>query len=641
MTRAKTAIPQFLVFFASIGCVMGQTQIPQFSLPTYYPVSGTGSLGPFVFTGTADFNGDGLTDIITFAPGSTNVSVLLGEGSGKFGDHLDSYVGAQGGYAPSAVIADFNGDGKLDLAVTSVSGVRVLAGDGTGHFTLIATPNNTSCAQEVAGGDLNRDGKIDLVVDCPLGSTVSVFLGRGDGTFTSPTQFDKGLTSETEAVRSLIVADFNNDGVPDVIVTAGTVPSVGSITGQISLLLGTGNGALSSPNVVRSQMFVEFLVAADVNRDGNMDLVYDYLDATGEHIDVQLGDGTGSFKAPARVLSTDGTGQLRVADIDGDGFPDIAVQGILTTSPTIQSWAVLLGLGDGSFVSALTVGVQGACTQPCRYPSQDFNLEDVNGDRKADLLFGGSGTLAVALNITGSAPALAAVSNAASNLSGSISPGEIVVIFGTGLGPTKLTAASVGSDGLFDPQLAGTTVQFNGTPSPMIYTSATQVAAVVPYSISGSAAQVTVTYQGQTSSALSVPVASSAPGVFTLNSTGTGQAAVVNQDGSINTAATTAKIGDIISAFVTGEGQTSPSGVDGKPATVPYPQPILPVSVAIGGQKISHLEYAGGAPGEVAGVMQINVQIPMGIQPGTAVPITVQVGNVSTQTGVTIAVAGN
>jgi uncharacterized protein (TIGR03437 family) len=122
-----------------------------------------------------------------------------------------------------------------------------------------------------------------------------------------------------------------------------------------------------------------------------------------------------------------------------------------------------------------------------------------------------------------------------------------------------------------------------------------------------------------------------------LDSTGKGQAAAVNQDGSINTASTPAKVGDVVSLYATGEGQTTPSGVDGKPAAVPLPQPSLPVSVTIGGQTVKP-QYAGGAPGEVAGVMQINVQIPSGIQAGNAVPVVVQVGSVSSQPGVTIAV---
>ena len=233
---------------------------------------------------------------------------------------------------------------------------------------------------------------------------------------------------------------------------------------------------------------------------------------------------------------------------------------------------------------------------------------------------------------------ISSVTNAASNLPGSISPGEIVVLYGSGLGPNLLAKATVGSNGLYPTQLAGTSVQINGVPAPMIYAWATQVAGVVPYGITGTTAQVTVTYQGQTTAAFSVPVASSAPGLFSLDSTGTGQAAAINQDGfTVNTAANPAKVGDVISLYATGEGQTAPPGVDGKPAGVPLPQPNLPVTVTIGGQTVRP-QYAGGGPGEVAGVMQINVQIPSGIQTGNSVPVVVQVGSVPSQPGVTIAV---
>jgi uncharacterized protein (TIGR03437 family) len=234
-----------------------------------------------------------------------------------------------------------------------------------------------------------------------------------------------------------------------------------------------------------------------------------------------------------------------------------------------------------------------------------------------------------------------AVNNAASNLSGAISPGEIVTITGLGLGPSPLVSAHVGSDGLYDAALAGTSVQFNGIAAPMIYTSATQVATIVPYEVTGTSVQVTVTYQGQMSAATTVAVASSAPALFTLSSTGQGQAATVNQNGSINTSSTPAAVGSIISLFATGEGQTSPGGVDGKPATAPLPTPNLPVNVIIGGVIVNNLQYVGGAPGEVAGLLQINVQIPSTVTPGSAVPVVIRVGSATSQSGVTIAIAGS
>ena len=232
-----------------------------------------------------------------------------------------------------------------------------------------------------------------------------------------------------------------------------------------------------------------------------------------------------------------------------------------------------------------------------------------------------------------------AVTNGASNLLGPVSPGEIVVLYGSGLGPAQLALYHTNSAGNVDTQLSGATVSFNGIPAPIIYTSATQVAAVTPYGVPSGSAQVTVTYLGQPAAPATINVTTSAPGLFTLDSTGKGQAAAVNQDGSINSASHPAPIGSYVSLFATGEGQTSPSGVDGKPGQVPLSHPLLPVTVTIGGQTVTP-QYAGGAPGEVAGVMQVNVQILSGMQTGVAVPVVVQVGNVSSQAGVTIAISG-
>jgi uncharacterized protein (TIGR03437 family) len=233
---------------------------------------------------------------------------------------------------------------------------------------------------------------------------------------------------------------------------------------------------------------------------------------------------------------------------------------------------------------------------------------------------------------------IAAVTNAASNLPGSISPGEIVVLYGSGIGPAQLVKAAPGSDGSYGTQLANASVSFNGIPAPMIYAWASQTAAIVPYGITGAFAQVTVTYQDRTSQAFPVSMASSAPGIYTYDSSGKGPAAAINQDGvTVNTAATPTKIGDIISLYATGEGQTTPAGVDGKAASVPYPYPNLPVTATVGGQD-APVKYAGGAPGLVAGLMQVNIQIPSGIQTGNAVPVVLRVGDAFSPGGVTIAV---
>jgi uncharacterized protein (TIGR03437 family) len=236
-----------------------------------------------------------------------------------------------------------------------------------------------------------------------------------------------------------------------------------------------------------------------------------------------------------------------------------------------------------------------------------------------------------------------AVLDAASESVTSVSPGQIMVIYGAGLGPSTLVENQP-VNGVFGTQVAGTTVSFNGLPAPLIYTSATQVAAIVPYNVSFSPnAQVTVSYQNQTSTAITLPVAASAPAFFTANQSGAGQAAVLDPDGTPNDAAHPAPIGSYIAMFATGEGQTSPASVDGQLAlNKPYPAPLLPVKVFVGGVEATNIVYAATAPTEVAGLFQVNIQIPPGVQPGGYVPVVFQVGNNSTVSGaVWIAVSAN
>jgi len=155
--------------------------------------------------------------------------------------------------------------------------------------------------------------------------------------------------------------------------------------------------------------------------------------------------------------------------------------------------------------------------------------------------------------------------------------------------------------------------------------------------VTGATAEVTVTYQGQTSAPFPVTITAAVPGLFTSNASGTGELAALNQDYSINSITNPAGYGSIVQLFATGEGQTYPAGVDGKLATAPYPYPLQDVSVTIGGQP-AHVAYAGAAPGEVAGVMQVNATIPAGIF-GPTVPISLSVGNAQSPAGTTIAVA--
>ena len=175
---------------------------------------------------------------------------------------------------------------------------------------------------------------------------------------------------------------------------------------------------------------------------------------------------------------------------------------------------------------------------------------------------------------------IGSVVDAASQDETALSPGMIVVIYGAGLGPSQLTQNEA-RNGQLGTAVGSTQVAFDGIAAPILYTSWTQVAAVVPYAITGTTAQVTVTYLGQNSAPLGVPVMPSSPGVFTLNQTGAGQAAAINAvDGTANTAANPVKIGAYISLYATGEGQTIPAGVDGRLSSTSA-RPVFPVSVTV------------------------------------------------------------
>jgi len=178
-------------------------------------------------------------------------------------------------------------------------------------------------------------------------------------------------------------------------------------------------------------------------------------------------------------------------------------------------------------------------------------------------------------------------------------------------------------------------VLFNGLPGPVLYSTDTQVGAVVPYALTSSAVQIVAQRSDATSTPLPVTLAATAPGIFTANGSGTGQAAATNADGSSNTSANPAAVGSVISLYATGEGQTSPTGVDGKLAAAPLPKPVAQVTATIGGVA-AEVKYAGGASGMIAGVMQVNIAVPAGVSGN--VPVMISVGGVSSQSGVTLSV---
>jgi uncharacterized protein (TIGR03437 family) len=229
------------------------------------------------------------------------------------------------------------------------------------------------------------------------------------------------------------------------------------------------------------------------------------------------------------------------------------------------------------------------------------------------------------------------VVSAASFQGGAVAPGEMITIFGSGIGPAQLTPLTLGPDGNVSTTLADTQVLFDNIPAPLIYVSATQVSAMVPYGVSGkTSTAVQVVTKGLKSNTLTTPVSTCAPALFTADSSGKGQAAVINQDGSYNSHNNPADKGSILTLYATGEGQTDPAGVDGQLALAVYPKPILPVSAKIGGVD-APLAYFGAAPQMVAGMMQVNAKVPNDAPSGDQ-NIVLTVGSCSSPLGVTVAV---
>jgi uncharacterized protein (TIGR03437 family) len=242
------------------------------------------------------------------------------------------------------------------------------------------------------------------------------------------------------------------------------------------------------------------------------------------------------------------------------------------------------------------------------------------------------------LPMTGSVPLVTAVLNGASQMAGSVSPGEIVIIFGQNIGPAAPAGLAVGADGKVATLLSGVQALFDGVPAPLLYVSASQVNAVVPYEVAPNAvANLQLQFNGTAIPAGGVPVAPATPAVFSIDSTGQGAAAVLNQDNTVNSPANPAARGSIVQIYATGAGVTSPAGITGAITGAATMQPLLPVSLTIGGITAA-IAYASSAPDAVSGLFQVNAVVPQSVAPGPAAPLVLTVGTASSPGSVTIAV---
>lgn len=338
---------------------------------------------------------------------------------------------------------------------------------------------------------------------------------------------------------------------------------------------------------------------------------------------VQAGSTAVPTNQTVQVTSTTGTSEPFTAS-----FVPSTGGNFLTVTPSSGNTPATLTLSvDSAVASTLAAG---RYTGTVQVTSGSGAVQTVN----VTLLVSATGT-----------PVVLAVESAASFATGAVSPGEIVTLFGNSIGPASpLSGTSfTPTNGTVLTTLAGTSVTFNNVAAPLIFVAPGQINAIVPYEVAAEIGQnipVVVTVNGTASASISVPVVATEPAIFSLGQNGSGQGAILNQNATVNGTNNPAAAGSIVSIFATGEGVLVPAGTTGciTGGTLPLPKPVASVAVTIGGQAAMPITYAGEAPEEVCGLIQINATIPADLGAG-AQPVVVTIGNNSnTSQNVTVAV---
>jgi len=289
-----------------------------------------------VLVSKGDFNGDGKLDLAV-ANGSTHsIQIMLGNGDGTFTAGASFSVGTGTASMPTSMaVGDFTEDGKLDLAVgvSPDSIVEIFAGDGTGNFTLINTIPTVVNPVSLFASDFNQDGFLDLAVANGQENTVTVFLGRGNGSFWITSTL---LATALSGPVQIAVADFNNDGVPDLMV-------VNSKNNTITTLPGKGDGTFGNPAAALVLSATPSAVAVgDFNGDGKMDIAV--TSQTGNSVTVYLGNGNNTFQAGVSHGTGAGPDSVVVGDVNGDGVLDL-----VTANSSAGTISILLGAAGGTF----------------------------------------------------------------------------------------------------------------------------------------------------------------------------------------------------------------------------------------------------------------------------------------------------
>jgi subtilisin family serine protease len=311
-----------------------------------------------------DFNEDGKPDLAVANHISNNVSVLLGNSSGGFANAMNFAVAA----GPVGIAAaDFNLDGHLDVVTANQdfsdgdTSISILLTDGPANFSAANTLRPVSNIQGVAVGDFNIDGNPDLaIVSRPPSSTnseVSILFGNGAGLFGPPTNYATGKNSSF-----VLAADFNKDGKLDLVVS-------NSQSADISVLLNNGDGTFAPAVAISAGSSPGSVVAGDLNGDGNLDLV---IPNGNTAVTLLFGNGGGGFSAPQTLNIGSRPYRACLADLNGDGMLDMVVADYSTGSPIDGCAWVLFGNGSGQF------------TTPTKYTTSTNPIAVVTGDFNDD-----------------------------------------------------------------------------------------------------------------------------------------------------------------------------------------------------------------------------------------------------------------
>jgi uncharacterized protein (TIGR03437 family) len=503
--------------------------------------------------------------------------------------------------------------GPAALAELSAPGAIAIDGGGAMY---IADSGNHRIRQVTPGGLITTIAGTGA--SAPFVSNPS-FNGDGQpllARFNSP----QGIA--LDAGGNLYVSDTSNHRVRKI-----------TKSGQLTTIAGTGEAGFSGDNGPAVKAQLNYPSGITVDGAGNI-YVADWINnrirkiAPDGTISTVAGAGTYNYSGdggPAvaatlrrpRGVALDSSGNLYIADTDNNRIRMVNPAGVINT---IAGNGAATFLGDGG--------------PPLR---SQFNPLDVTVDVDGSIYISdGNGQRIRKIETV--RIAAASVLNGASLLAGAIAPGELLTINGLAIGPSDAMSAQASDSGLIGTALGETRVFFDGVPAAIRSTQASQVQVTAPYALAGqTTTRLVVEYKGKRTNAVTLQVASSAPGILTRDSSGKGQGAINNADGSGNTPGNAASVGSTVTIFATGEGQTDPPGVDGKIAADVLAKPLLPVSVKIGGIDAPVVDY-GSVPNAVAGSFQVSVTIPDGVTVGAAVPVVLTVGLAQSQPGVTMAI---